>query len=123
MSILVDENMPRSLAPQIAAIGFSVQDVRDVGLRGRPDVEVMEAAIATDAIIITRDKGFANSKSWTEEFTAGMIFVNLPGDTPADVVVAKILELLTNRSPDSLLGSLTSIELRRALSRPVRKRL
>ncbi len=82
-----------------------------------------DPAIATDAIIITRDKGFANSKSWAEAFTAGRIFVNLPGDTPADVVVAKILELLTNRSPDSLLGSLTSIELRRALSRPVRKRL
>lgn len=66
MNILVDENMPRSLAPQIAAIGFSVQDVRDVGLRGRPDTEVMAAAIATDAIIITRDKGFANPKSWAE---------------------------------------------------------
>ncbi|WP_181314333.1 DUF5615 family PIN-like protein [Phormidesmis priestleyi] len=44
MNILVDENMPRSLAPQIATLGFSAQDVRDIGLRGRPDNEVMEAA-------------------------------------------------------------------------------
>ena len=122
MNILVDENMPRSLAPQIAALGFSVQDVRDIGLRGRPDNEVMEAAIAIDAVIITRDKGFANPKSWAEGFTAGMIFVNFPDDTPADIVVAKILELLNNRLPNSLLGAITSVELRRALSRPVRKR-
>ncbi|MEX0268854.1 DUF5615 family PIN-like protein [Leptolyngbyaceae cyanobacterium UHCC 1019] len=44
----MDENMPRSLAPQIAAIDFSVQDVSDIGLRGRSDVEVMEAAIVTN---------------------------------------------------------------------------
>jgi predicted nuclease of predicted toxin-antitoxin system len=52
MNFLVDENMPRSLTPQIANLGFAVQDVRDIGLRARPDSEVMEAAIATDAIII-----------------------------------------------------------------------
>ena len=56
MNFLVDENMPRTLAPQIASLGFSVQDVRDIGLRGRPDTEVMDAAIANDAIIITRDR-------------------------------------------------------------------
>ena len=49
--------MPRSLAPQIAAMGFTVADVRDIGLRGLPDSEVYNAAIAMDAIIITRDRG------------------------------------------------------------------
>ncbi len=122
MNILIDENMPRSLAPQIAALGYSVQDVRDMGLRGKPDSSVMDAAIASDAIIITRDRGFANPKSWPNEFTAGMIFVNLPDDVTADLVVAKILELLAYRAPDSLLGAMTSLELRRALSQPIRKR-
>lgn len=74
--------MPRTLAPQIADLGFSVQDVRDIGLRARPDTEVMDAAITTDAIIITRDRGFANPKTWPTEFTAGMIFVDLPSNTP-----------------------------------------
>ena len=55
--------MPRSLAPQIAALGFSVQDVRDIGLRGHPDNEVMDAAIASEAIIITRDRGLADPES------------------------------------------------------------
>jgi uncharacterized alpha-E superfamily protein len=30
LNFLVDENMPRSLGAQIAALGFNVQDVRDI---------------------------------------------------------------------------------------------
>jgi predicted nuclease of predicted toxin-antitoxin system len=74
MNFLVDEKMPRTLAPQITDLGFDVRDVRNIGLRARPDSEVMGAAIATDAIII-RDRGFANPKTWPDEFTADMIFV------------------------------------------------
>jgi predicted nuclease of predicted toxin-antitoxin system len=66
MNFLVDEKMPRTLAPQITELGFDVRDVRDIGLRARPDSEVMGAAIATDAIII-RDRGFANPKTWPDE--------------------------------------------------------
>ena len=123
MNFLVDENMPRSLAPQIAVLGFTVQDVRDIGLRGHPDTEVMEAAIAADAIIITRDRGLANPRTWPEAFTAGAIFINLPDHTPATSINTKIIELLTNRLPVSLLGAYTTLEPRRALSRPVCRRL
>jgi len=123
LNFLVDENMPRSLASQIAALGFSVQDVRDIGLRGHPDTEVMEAAISADAIIITRDRGLADPKSWPEAFTAGVIFINLPDDTSAGAVNAKILEVLANRLPVSLLGAFTTIESRRALSRRFRRRI
>jgi Domain of unknown function (DUF5615) len=122
LNILIDENMPRSLAAQISALGFNVQDVRDIGLKGRPDTEVMAAAVASDALIVTRDRGFANVKNWNESFTAGVIFVNLPDDTPASTVNARIVELLSQRLPTSLLGAVTSVELRRALSRTVRRR-
>ncbi|MBD2464478.1 DUF5615 family PIN-like protein [Oscillatoria sp. FACHB-1407] len=122
MNILVDENLPRSLAPQIAELGFTVQDVRDIGLRGQPDTEVMATATATDAIILTKDRGFTNVKTWDENFTAGVIFINLPDDSPASFVNAKIIELLTQRTATSLLGAVTTVELRRALSRQARRR-
>jgi predicted nuclease of predicted toxin-antitoxin system len=122
VNFLVDENMPRTLAPQITELGFNVQDVRDIGLRARPDSEVMDAAIATDAIIITRDRGFANPKAWPTEFTAGMIFVDLPSNTPAKIVNARVLELIAKRLPVSLLGAITRVEPTRALSQIVRRR-
>ncbi len=121
MNFLVDENMPRSLAPQIAALGFVVQDVRDIGLRGHPDTEVMAATVAADVIIITRDRGLADPRSWDQAFTAGVIFINLLDATSATTVNAKILELLS-RLPVSLLGAFTTLEARRALPRPIRRR-
>jgi predicted nuclease of predicted toxin-antitoxin system len=119
---LIDENMPRSLAAQIVAMGFPAQDVRDIGLRGRPDSEIYEVAVAAEAIIITRDRGFANERNWPAHFTVGVIVVNLPETIPAAVINAKITTLLTQRLPVSLLGAVTVVELRRALSRTVRRR-
>jgi predicted nuclease of predicted toxin-antitoxin system len=122
LNFLVDENMPRSLASLIAALGFIVQDVRDMGLRGRPDTEVFEAALAADEIIITRDRGFAILQNWPGGFTAGVIFVNLPDNTTATIINKQITDLLAKRSSTSLLGAITIVEPRRALSRVVRKR-
>lgn len=122
MNFLVDENMPRSLAAEIAALGFSVQDVRDIGLRGQPDSAVLAAAMAADAIIITRDRGFIFEKSWPANFTAGVIFVNLPDDTTIDEINQKITRLLSQRLPVSLLGAVTIVEPHRALSRILRRR-
>lgn len=114
--------MPRSLAPEIESLGFSVQDVRDIGLRGRPDSEVMDVAVKTDSIIITRDRGFADPRGWPKSFTAGAIFVDLSSRTSANVVNAKVLNILTTRLSNTLLGCLTTIESRRALSRVIRRR-
>lgn len=114
--------MPRSLALQIEALSIAVQDVRDIGLRGRPDTEVMQVAISTDAIIITRDRGFADPRSWPLNFTSGAIFVNLPSNTSARTVNKKVISVLSNRTSDALLGYLTTIETRRVLSRLIRSR-
>jgi len=122
MNLLIDENIPRSLAGELSALGFSARDARDIGLLGHSDVEVFRIAAAIDAIIITRDRGFTYEKNWPPDFTAGVIFVNLPDDTPASIVKAKVTNLLTQRLPKSLLGAITFIEPQRALSRIVRRR-
>ena len=79
-------------------------------------------AATMDAIIITRDRGFTYEKNWPLDFTAGVIFVNLPDDTPASVIKAKVTNLLTQRLPESLLGAVTFIEPQRALSHILRRR-
>lgn len=122
MNFLIDENMPRSLAARIAALGFAVQDVRDAGLRGHSDDEVFDAAVAANAIIITRDRGFTVEKNWPQAFTAGVIFVNLPDNSAAAEINAKIITLISKRAPESLLGAITIVELHRALSRKARRR-
>ena len=122
MRFLIDENMPRLLASEIAALGFIVEDVRDLGLQGLPDTKVFDAASASDAIIITRDRGFTFERTWPENFTAGIIFVNLPDSTPAKIINEKICSLLAQRMTASLRGAVTIVEPQRALSKIVRRR-
>jgi predicted nuclease of predicted toxin-antitoxin system len=57
---LVDENLPRSLAPSLRAAGFEAEDVRDQGLRGKPDTEVLNLAISRGWILVTGDLGFGS---------------------------------------------------------------
>lgn len=122
MKFLVDENMPRSLLKELVALNFDAEDVRDVGLLGHPDEEVFEFATASDAIIITRDHGFTYIRNWPADFTAGVIFVNLPDDATTKQINSKVIALLTQRLPKSLLGAITTIEQQRSLSRTVRRR-
>jgi predicted nuclease of predicted toxin-antitoxin system len=43
---LVDEDLPRSLARELRQAGIDAVDVRDAGLRGRPDPDVLDFAKA-----------------------------------------------------------------------------
>lgn len=83
---------------------------------------MFDAGIAGDAIIITRDRGFVIESSWPPDFTAGVIFVNLPDNFSAEEINSKIIALLSRRIPESLLGAVTVVETKRALSRMVRRR-
>ena len=52
MTFLVDENLPRSLVPALRRAGFDAEDVRDRGLGGRDDVEVLAYAMSYRRIVM-----------------------------------------------------------------------
>jgi len=101
---LVDENLPRSLSRLLRASGFGVSDVRDLGLRGRPDPEVLQAAISLSAILLTEDVAFG-SRIWKEGRGRGVVLIRLPSETPtrdlSDLVV-KVLTELGNQADGSM---------------------
>ncbi len=55
---LVDENLSRTLAEFLLALGYETRHVRDVGLKGYPDSEIVAWARKNDRVIVTRDLGF-----------------------------------------------------------------
>ena len=122
MNFLVDENMPRSLVQMIRDLGHTASDVRDEGLQGRLDDEVLALATASDAIIITRDRGIANDRNWPAQFTAGVILVRLPQDLPPARTSQIVADIVSKRQPASLLGAVTFVEPQRALSHIIRRR-
>jgi predicted nuclease of predicted toxin-antitoxin system len=58
--LLVDEDLPRSLGPALRTAGLEAADVRDVGLRGCSDHEVVNYAVAHRMAVVTGDVGIAN---------------------------------------------------------------
>jgi predicted nuclease of predicted toxin-antitoxin system len=77
-TFLVDEDLPRSLAPQLRLAGFACEDVRDVGLATRSDEQIAAYALAQGRVVITRDVRFANQVQQSAHTSPGIVVVRFP---------------------------------------------
>ena len=77
MRIKLDENIPASLAPSLAALGHTVDTVPDEGLTGRPDPEVWAAAQARKAMFVTQDMDFSDMRPYEPGRHAGILLLRL----------------------------------------------
>jgi predicted nuclease of predicted toxin-antitoxin system len=59
MRFLVDAQLPPALARWLGERGLLAEHVADVGMAAATDREVWRYALATDAVIITKDQDFA----------------------------------------------------------------
>lgn len=55
---LLDENLSPKLADYLRVVGYSASAVREIGLTGSTDEEIVAWAKAHEHIVITRDTGF-----------------------------------------------------------------
>jgi predicted nuclease of predicted toxin-antitoxin system len=60
MKFKLDENLPLELADDLPRIGHDADTVYGEGLSGTEDAAVVEAARASDRILMTLDKGVAS---------------------------------------------------------------
>lgn len=59
MKFLVDAQLPLALATWLRESGHDVDHVADIGLLSATDHEIWAAALARDAILVTKDRDFA----------------------------------------------------------------
>jgi len=107
---LIDEDLPRSLARLLREAGFSVEDVRDVGLRGRSDDDVFRYATSNSLTLLTGDLGFANILRFPLGTHSGIIVARFPNELPAARLDQVILEGLRSLSDEGFPGSLAILE-------------
>ena len=107
---LVDEDLPRSLGPLLRQAGHVVEDVRDIGLRGRADSEVFEAARARGLALLTGDVGFSNILHFPLATHSGIVVVRLPNELPAQSVNHEVMAALSALGDEELRGNLVIIE-------------
>jgi len=78
VKLKLDENLPRSAAPRLAALGYDVDTVLDEELGGRSDGEVWAAAEGEERFLVTCDLDFSDTRTFVPGSHAGVLLVRLP---------------------------------------------
>ena len=116
MRILIDENLSRSLAVALRVAGHDVEDVRDVGLRGKPDPEVFALAVAGARVLVTGDVGFGDVVAYPPGSYPGIIVARVPTSVPTarlvDVIVRAVNAIEGDPSTAGALVIVTEASMR-----------
>ena len=107
---LIDEDLPRSLASVLRGAGYETTDVRDAGLRGRPDSEVLSYAISRGLALLSADLGFSNLLRFPPGSHAGVIVARFPNEMPVAPLNQAILTSLLSLKEEDIRGNLVIIE-------------
>jgi predicted nuclease of predicted toxin-antitoxin system len=110
MRFLIDEDLPRSLARRILAAGIEALDVRDAGLRGRPDSEIAARAREEGRVLVSADLGFANILSYPTGSHPGIVIARFPSETPVSTLNDAIVAAIAGLSQEEIRGALVVVE-------------
>lgn len=86
MRFLVDAQLPPALAEWLAARGHEAEHVADREMQAASDGAIWDYALATSAVIVTKDEDFAKRKVLT---TAGpvVVWIRLPNTRRRDLLI------------------------------------
>mgnify|MGYP007084755625 CR=1 FL=1 len=100
--------MPRSSSEAIRAAGFDVEDVRDTGMGGAKDKEIIEYALDNNRVIITRDTDFGEILRYPKH--PGAIIFRLPYNFTAKEINRRLKEFLIFVSEDKIRNAIIIVE-------------
>lgn len=119
MHVLVDANLPRTVAQLLAALGYQVSFARDIGLGAAPDEEIAAYARRHGAMLVTRDIDFADVRRYPPHEYSGIVVLRLVEPATANEI-ANVLERFVQQSGlvRALKGRLAIVENDRVRFRP-----
>ena len=91
---LIDQNISQKIASFLSGLGFDVKTLGDLGLKGVPDTEIVEAAKKEDRIVITFDKDFGEIYYFYErgKFTVIVLYIEDQTVQNVNEVLGKFLK-------------------------------
>lgn len=107
---LVDENLPRSLATELIASGHEATHVRDVGLRGKPDREIIAYAVANTLTLISADVDFCDVREYPLGSHSGIVVVRLREEETIAERKRVVVRVVSRLMETELFGSLIVID-------------
>lgn len=103
MRFLVDENLSPRVCDRLNAAGHDASHVRDAGMHGATDPQVLAKAVADGRALLTADRGdFGRELATRATEPSVLLLRQLPDVVRADEVAALVLANLTTRSPRRL---------------------
>ncbi len=111
LKFLLDADMPRSSAEVMRSMGLEVEDVRDIGMRGATDKEIIEYALKKNRMIITRDTDFGEVLRYPEH--PGAIILRLPYAFTAKEINERLNEFFKSVREEEIRETITIVELSR----------
>jgi predicted nuclease of predicted toxin-antitoxin system len=108
---LLDADMPRSSAGVIRALGFDVEDVRDLGMSYAEDREIIEYSHKTGRVVVTRDLDFGDVLRYPNH--PGAIILRLLSEYTAKELNDIFREFLSSVEGQILQKSIIIVELGR----------
>ena len=105
MKIKLDENLPGRLISELQTLGHDVDGVRMEQMAGCDDLQVWQAAQASERFLITQDLDFSDARLYTPGTHAGLLLVRLahPG---RDALVARLATLFATEAVHQWMGCL-----------------
>jgi hypothetical protein len=104
----LDENLPAELVTDLRSLGHDADTVVDEGLCGAADPTVVDAAFASQRILLTLDKGNANIRRYPVPQHAGIVLFR-PDTTGRGAVIAFVRERLHTLLEMDLIDRLTVV--------------
>ena len=108
---LLDANMPRSSAELMRSLGFDVEDVRDIGMMAASDRAIIQHALKTKRVVVTRDTDFGELLRYP--LHPGAIILRLPFKYKSQEINNILKEFLTSIMPNELANAIIIVELGR----------
>ncbi|MBI2576722.1 DUF5615 family PIN-like protein [Candidatus Woesearchaeota archaeon] len=119
MRILVDENLPYSVAIKLRGLSFHAEHVRDAGLCGSSDKVIASYARNNKTVLLTRDLEFGNILLYPPASHHGLVIIRLPYRFNAHQVSRIVEDFFCKVNETTILGKIIILELHRFRVRKV----
>jgi predicted nuclease of predicted toxin-antitoxin system len=78
---LIDAQLPPAIARELAVRGHEADHVADLGLASAPDRRIWDRALATGAVLVTKDEDFVTMRALSTADAPAIVWVRIGNAT------------------------------------------
>jgi predicted nuclease of predicted toxin-antitoxin system len=108
-TIVIDEDIHRSISEPLKRLGHRVMDIRDYGLRGSEDEEIFQFAQHNKAVLLSGDLGFSNILRFPLGTHWGIIIIKFPNEMSTEMINEEVYKSLNRIKDEDMSKNLTVI--------------